>query len=87
MKAFKSSYFKSIHFSGVAILLRDDKRTRRLRFDDNGMKLRLEQLEMSDAANYSCHAHNLYGQDSITYHLVVKRKSRLYGTRTAYHFH
>ena len=46
----------------------------RLLFEDNGFKLRLEQLEMSDAANYSCQAENFYGRDSITYHLQVKCK-------------
>ncbi len=40
--------------------------------EDDGLILRLEQLEMSDAANYSCHASNSYGEDSITYQLVVK---------------
>ena len=46
----------------------------RLLFEDNGFKLRLDQLEMSDAANYSCQAENFYGRDAITYHLQVKCK-------------
>ena len=49
----------------------------RLLFEDNGFKLRLEQLEMSDAANYSCQAENFYGRDAITYHLQVKCKNSL----------
>jgi hypothetical protein len=59
-------------YSGVAFTSMDSPT--RLRLQDNGLKLRIEQLEMSDAANYSCHAHNLYGRDDITYHLEVKCK-------------
>ena len=65
------SYF--YHFSGIPIR----ESNSRLHLDDNGSKLRLTSLEMSDTANYSCHAKNLYGQDSITYTLIVKCKKRL----------
>ena len=48
--------------------------TSRMKLQENGGRLILNGLELSDAANYSCFANNLYGQDSITYQLVVKRK-------------
>lgn len=60
------------YYSGIAIR----ESNSRLHLDDNGSKLRLTSLEMSDTANYSCHAKNLYGQDSITYTLTVKCKKR-----------
>ena len=53
----------------------------RLLFEDNGFKLRLDQLEMSDAANYSCQAENFYGRDAITYHLQVKCKPSVHTTK------
>ncbi|XP_077564303.1 cell adhesion molecule Dscam1-like [Haemaphysalis longicornis] len=41
--------------------------------------LRIETAEPEDAANYSCHAHNLYGRDAVHYavqvHLNVSQKS------------
>ena len=49
--------------------------TSRMKLQENGGRLILNGLELSDAANYSCFANNLYGQDSITYQLIVKRKS------------
>ena len=56
----------------------------RLLFEDNGFKLRLDQLEMSDAANYSCQAENFYGRDAITYHLQVKCKPSVHTTTSTF---
>lgn len=36
--------------------------------------LRIETAEPEDAANYSCHAHNLYGRDAVHYAVQVRRK-------------
>ena len=52
--------------------------TSRMKQQQNGRLLILNYLELSDAANYSCTATNLYGQDAITYQLLVKRKLTIY---------